>query len=150
MHSVPPTVFFMQNAEIPLYVPHEGTIKISGRTSSRNAARCALHYMERGVTEIDFFYIGGNAGQQAMKAMGIFRYVVESMSNGSDTVFFQPNRVQTEILEEGMGAVKKDAVYWRPFVINIHDFTTLLTLSKLPKYRAKPTSIPDDEEDRSG
>lgn len=115
------------NAEnIPIYQPHAGTVKISGATESIKAAKCALHYLGNNVSPIDFFYVGANAGQQAMKAMGIFRYLVESTANGKATVFFQPNRVRTRLTNPQAGGVEViDAVYWRAYLFDTEDLNTI-------------------------
>lgn len=109
----------MNADQIPFYEPHPGTIKISGATESIKAAKCALHYLGNQVSPIDFFYIGANAGQQAMKAMGIFRYLVEQTAKEQATVLFQPNRVRTRLAQPIGGTVSViDAVYWRAYLFN--------------------------------
>jgi hypothetical protein len=108
------------NLVIPVYESHPGTIRISGSTESKKAAACALHYLAQGVDPIDFFYVGANAGQQAMKAMGIFRYTFER-SNDKFTLLFQPNRVQTpaKVRQDSSEETLIDACYWRAYPISL-------------------------------
>lgn len=49
----------------------EGTILISGRTSPAKAANVAFERWRRGRTQIEFFFIGANAGNQAWKSASI-------------------------------------------------------------------------------
>ncbi len=113
---------------IPLYDPHPGTIRISGGTDCRKAAKCALYFLKRGITDVDFFYIGANAGQQAMKAMGIMRNFLEEATEGKCTVLFQPNRVQTNVkdAEQPGVVIVKDAVYWRAYIIRASELQNIL------------------------
>lgn len=106
--------------EIPVYAPHPGTVRISGATDCKKAASCALHYLSQGLT-VDFFYIGANAGQQAMKAMGILRYILERATDQKTTVLFQPNRVLTETKDRTNPEllVKVDGVYWRAYPMSL-------------------------------
>src|SRR5687767_13522603 len=85
----------MDEEDIPTYVDHEGTLKISGRTLPRGAAVCALHFLERRMKQIEFLCLGANANQQAMKVMGIFLFLVEKDSRHSCSVAFQPLRYRT-------------------------------------------------------
>lgn len=100
---------------IPLYAEHSGTIRISGRTSPVAAGTCAYQLLLSGLPVIDFFYIGGNAGQQATKAMGIFAYIVHNCRELTNMeVAFQPLLVKTVILNEG----EKTGTVWRTFVFD--------------------------------
>lgn len=120
----------MNPISIPVYAPHSGTIRISGSTESKKAASCALHYLSQQVSPIDFFYIGANAGQQAMKAMGIFRYTFERATGEQCTILFQPNRVQTraKAFPDSKEEILIDAVYWRAYPCQ----TALLGTMSLP------------------
>lgn len=119
---------------IPIYEPHAGTIRISGATESKGAASCALHYLGQEISPIDFFYIGANAGQQAMKAMGIFRYTFERATEGTYTILFQPNRVQTKAkVRDGTDAeMLIDAVYWRSYPVSIEALNEMMVKSVRP------------------
>lgn len=112
----------MKTEDIPLYVVHPGTVKIAGHTECKLAAKCALHHLSRNIGPIDFFYVGANAGQQAMKAMGIMRYLLEQTTEGKSTVFFQPNRVRTQSFQAG-STDTIDAVYWRVYVLPTEKLT---------------------------
>ena len=102
------------NQVIERYVEHKGTIKISGKTMPKGAALCALSYLNQGVDKIEFFYIGGNAGQQATKAMSVFAFLVDKDSQGRMSVSFRPLRVSTITKDAVTGEEKeKDAVVWR-------------------------------------
>ena len=126
---------------IPVYVTHPGTIRVSGATECKKAASCALHYLSQNILPIDFFYVGANAGQQAMKAMGIFRYTFERATEGETTLLFQPNRVQTRALvRDGTNAeMLIDAVYWRTYVI------TTAFLKEMGNYRGQPPVVSPDK-----
>lgn len=133
------------NQDIPRYTPHPATIKISGGTNCRNAAKCALFFLNRQVgPHVDFFYIGANAGQQAMKAMGIMRRCLEEATEGKATVVFQPNHVQTLVRDEitGLDAYKV-AVYWRAFVVKTQAFDDLIKIHGHSDQITVPEAIPD-------
>jgi len=87
----------MEEHDIPIYEPHEGTLKISGQTPARKAAKCAFHNYTEGKTPLEFFFIGANAGQQAMKATGIFRHILERETCHVFTVLYQPRRVRVKL-----------------------------------------------------
>ncbi len=110
--------------DIPLYVSHQGTIKISSTTDPRKAGRCAYHYLSQGFNLIEFFAIGASANQQAMKSMGIFMLMVQDDSKGF-SVAFQPLRYSTETkdLRDPTSAklVVIDAVVWRTILIAAKD-----------------------------
>lgn len=120
-------VSFMQ-PELKLYEPHVGTVRVSGSTDCRKAAKCALFFLQRKAAQVDFFYIGANAGQQAMKAMGIMRNLLESATEGRITVLFQPNRVQTEVMDliDPTIVTVKDAVYWRAYVLRADELPNIV------------------------
>lgn len=120
---------------IPLYVSHSGTVRISGASESKKVASCALHFLSQDLGPVDFFYIGANAGQQAMKAMGILRYTVEKYTEGKTTVLFQPNRVQTETQDHAdrSKTLLVDAVYWRTYAVGAVQLADLLKSSNALK-----------------
>lgn len=100
----------------PMYECHEGTVRISGKTSPRSAGFCAFVYLQKGVSPIDFFYIGGNAGQQAMKAMSVFAFIVHQESGA--IVAFRPLRYMTITVDVLTGEKKeKDATVWRTIIV---------------------------------
>lgn len=110
----------------PIYTAHAGTLRIAGGTIPRSASKCAFHYFERGIWPIDFFVIGANANQQAMKAMGSFKHKVEDDSsrrnsgNGTTfTVAFVPLRfhVNTESATTHE-QTEKDATVWRTVLLS--------------------------------
>ena len=104
--------------EIPEYVPTEGTVKISGATLPKPAGKCAFHYLEKGIFPVDFHCIGANANQQAMKAMGVFLYMVNSAYQGKMSVAFQPMRFRTSTIDPTTQLPRdKDCVVWRTVVI---------------------------------
>lgn len=118
----------MDANDIPFYVSHPGTVRIAGHTEALSAAKCALHFLGHAITPIDFFYVGANAGQQAMKAMGIMRYIVESTTQQKATVIFQPNRVRTEVAQGAQTGAPQiiDAVYWRAFLVDNEELAKLV------------------------
>jgi len=101
------------------YNEHSGTVRISGRTLPKSAAFCALTYLQRGLDPIDFFYIGGNAGQQAMKAMSIFAYLVDrEMHQAGISVAFCPKRFTTNTVDPVTKENReKDAAVWRTIIV---------------------------------
>ena len=103
---------------IPLYAEKEGTVRVSGSTLPRKAGRCAFYYLQRGLP-VEFFCIGANANQQAMKAMGIFRELVDECPDFTgNSVAFQPLRVRTHTVDPTNGDQKdKDAVVWRTLMV---------------------------------
>lgn len=103
--------------EIPVYAPHGGTIRFKGDTRPADASRSAMHCLMAKMDKIDFIYIGANAGQQAMKAMGIFRLNVEFHQPGW-TLAFRPLRFQTEIEDFQTKEKKmKDLTVWRTILV---------------------------------
>jgi hypothetical protein len=104
----------------PLYVEHAGTIRVSGMTSPRSAGFCAFVFLQKGIFPIDFFYIGGNAGQQAMKSMSIFAFIVQKDLPGM-LIAFRPIRFMTTADEK-----EKDATVWRTVLVTeiAEDFTS--------------------------
>lgn len=79
---------------------------------------CAFHLLVKGSSPIEFLYIGANAGQQAMKAMGVMRQAVEEHpSIGKDIeVCFAPFRYQVPVKEEKQEFLR-DAAVWRVVTI---------------------------------
>lgn len=104
--------------QIEHYVEHAGTVRISGKTLPKSAGFCAFSYLQKGISPIDFFYIGGNAGQQAMKAMSVFCHLVRQDSNESLFVAFVPLRFLTVTKDKVTQTEKdKDAAVWRAFLL---------------------------------
>jgi hypothetical protein len=96
-----------------LYIEHAGTVRVSGKTLPKTAACCAYGYLQRGIEKIEFFYIGANAGHQAMKAMTIFSHMVRTELSQAGSVAFLPLRVLTKT-DDGTGKLtEKDATVWR-------------------------------------
>jgi len=93
-------------------------MRISGKTIPKRAAQSAYMLITKDNLMPDFFYIGGNAGQQAMKAMSTLRYKF-ALSNPDLTLTFVPVRVLCEIKENDMKV--KDAVVWRAVILNQPD-----------------------------
>ena len=110
-------------SDLVLYVPHEGTLRVSGTTIPGKCAHCALHYLEKGHPIIDFFCIGANANQQAMKAMGIFMNLVErNLPDAKYSVAFQPLRFKTETDNQTTHLREfKDSTVWRTILIKHGD-----------------------------
>lgn len=103
----------------PFYNESDSTIRISGRTTPLRAAQSAMNMVKSGKMP-DFFYIGGNAGQQAMKAMSIFRYKFGHENEGI-SLSFCPIRVTSEVSEENGEIKQKDATVWRTVIIQKSD-----------------------------
>ena len=113
-------IFMDEKPEI--YVEHGGTIRISGRTLPHKAGFCAFSYLQQGMAVIDFFYIGGNAGQQAAKSMGVFSHLVKqdmALKNKNVFVAFVPLRFMTMAKDAGIGNPReKDASVWRVVLVD--------------------------------
>jgi|SRR5688572_16418682 len=107
------------------YQEHKGTVRVSGSTSPRSAGLCALVYLQKGISPIDFFYIGGNAGQQAMKAMSVFAFMVEKEMPDM-LIAFRPIRYMTMTTDYGGATKEKDATVWRAVLVTKidEDFTS--------------------------
>ena len=98
---------------LPLYSSHSGTVRVSGTTVPKRCANCAHFYLLRGVSDIDFFCIGANANQQAMKAMGMFMLRAEK-EDPLLVVSFKPLRFQTNATNPKTGAQEViDCTVWR-------------------------------------
>lgn len=107
----------MINEKPPTYQEHKGTIRVAGHTTPKTAGFCAFKYLTQGIENIDFFYIGANAGHQATKAMGVFSYLVDSHFKGSYSVTFKPERVMTLTSTDDQGGEKeKDATIWKTYI----------------------------------
>lgn len=104
-----------------IYVPHEGTLRVSGITNPRKCGRCAHFYLNQGVKIIDFFCIGANANQQAMKSMGIFMVLVKKeMESKGISVAFQPLRFRTETVNQSTQEMEfKDSTVWRTVIVKV-------------------------------
>lgn len=110
------------NASVPVYIEHEGTLRISGESMPRLIAQSVHTLISRDVQRIELFYIGGNAGQQATKAMTIVAYQVFHESGGKFNALFHPLRVLTATTDPNTGAVKqKDASVW--LLVLVHSET---------------------------
>ena len=100
------------------YVLGEGTIKVSGSTIPKRAGRCAFFYLKNGKNPIDFFCIGANANQQAMKSMGVFLHIVRETYGDELSVSFRPLRYKTMTNDMQTQEKKfKDCVVWRTVII---------------------------------
>ena len=77
----------MEINDVREYVTHEGTVRISGQTSPRKAASCALQLLKSEVWPLEFLFIGANAGQQATKAMAFLSFVHDRQYSGSEIAF---------------------------------------------------------------
>lgn len=110
----------MDELNIARYDEHEGTIKIAGSTLPKGAGRCAFHYLQKSIFPIDFMCIGANAGQQATKAMGIFRHMVDNNPDMKGlAVAFQPFLYKTETIDPHTQERKdKSVTIWRTVVFS--------------------------------
>lgn len=97
----------------PVYKEHCGTLRVAGSSRPLHLAQCAQVLITKGVDPIDFFYIGGNAGQQAMKGMTILAFQIFRESNGSTEALFKPMRVMTLTTDPQHFEKEKDATVWR-------------------------------------
>lgn len=109
----------METNELEVYVQHPGTVLVAGQSSPIGTGRCAAHFLDRNMLPIDFLVIGPQANQQATKAMGCFRLIVESELGQGLTVMFQPLRFGVNTRDPGdpSKTTLKDAIVWRTFII---------------------------------
>lgn len=105
---------------IEMYEPHEGTLRISGKSEAKKVGIRAYNYLVEGKKQIDFWAIGGSANNQAMKGMGVFLYMVEhERSHVGVSIAFQPRRFKTVTTHPETGEkTVKDCVVWRTIIIN--------------------------------
>lgn len=104
----------------PTYVLHKGTLLIAGSTIPKSAAACAFRHLKAGIAPIEFFYIGGNAGQQATKAMTVFAGLVRKDSADQINVSFTPTVVMTDTPEVGTNTTtQKFATVWRTIIYDM-------------------------------
>ena len=104
-------------SEEELYVPHPGTLKIGGATRPPKAALCAVRFYERGQVPVDFLFLGGNAGQQAVKACAWAQKLM--LSDKGLKVGFVPMRVRVETVDPDTQArMDKVGFIWRMFVVS--------------------------------
>lgn len=101
--------------QLEAYKPHEGTVLISKFTRPNKAAGCIERYIAHEKSPIDIFYIGANAGQQAMKTMGIVAFNTNLRTRGKLAVVYTPRRVRTLVENEN---VWKDATVWTLFLLD--------------------------------
>lgn len=113
--------------QIPLYVENPRTVRISARSEALRTAMYALGLCGSSPDPVEFLYIGASAGQQAAKAMGIFRYKVDEAFNNQKTAVFHPNRVKVILSDPEQSHV--DAFVWRAYVVS----TTLPKTQHEPK-----------------
>lgn len=106
----------MEKTTPPIYVEHEGTIRVAGISRPLLLAQCAQALITNGVPVIEFFFIGANAGHQAAKAMTILAYQIEQEHKGRVTATFRPCRYLT-ITHEGQVPKEKDASVWKLFLL---------------------------------
>lgn len=103
-----------QMDKIEIYTAHDGTLKISGKTVPKDAGVYACDLLKRGVAQIDFFYIGANAGHQATKSMGVFKRMFEEANPGMFEVSFVPNCFLT--YTEDAKHEERIATVWRTVI----------------------------------
>lgn len=103
--------------QIPMYEENPRTVRVAARSEAKNTAMYALELCGNSPEPVEFLYIGASAGQQAAKAMGIFRYKVDEVFNGTKTALFHPNRVRV-VLNNGENQIV-DAFVWRAYVVPV-------------------------------
>lgn len=107
----------MDDSTIEFYEEKPSTIRVAGSTIPKSAGRCAFHYLQKQMFPIDFMAIGANANQQATKAMGIFRFMVENAPEFAGIfVAFQPFLYKTTTHDRG-GDRDKSVTVWRTIII---------------------------------
>ena len=120
--------------EVPYYTCHEGTLKISGSTIPGKAAGRAMNLFRNRVECIDFFCIGGNANQQTMKSLGVFKLFVEDHTNNDLTLAFIPLHVRTITSDDcNPNGITKNATVWRTVIIKLTDVNVTVSPGITPK-----------------
>lgn len=104
-------------AEIQQYVSHEGTLRISGKTTPAAAARHLVERYIEGLTKIDLVVIGANANQQGSKVMCAARDKLKEAIPSKVEVAFVPMRFLTSTVTGGQQTLK-DCVVYRLIIIS--------------------------------
>lgn len=99
----------------PLYTPGVGTIRVSGSGDCKKIAKCALHFINQRKMPVDFFFVGSNAGHQAIKAIGIVTEVMKDTTNEASSLVFEILHVSTQVQEPETKLI--DATVLRAYVI---------------------------------
>lgn len=124
---------------IPVYKRHTATLNIAGSTPPNRAAKYAYRLYLDNKWPIDFLVIGGNANQQAMKAMGLFRDRVMRISRQAVTVTFAPIRVRVSTIVQGKEtSIMKEATAWRT-VLTAYD----QKIYEIPEQNLLPCDVGD-------
>ena len=79
--------------EIPIYLEHEGTVRVSGKSEVGKVGKYLTHIFNTSPAVVDVLFIGANAGQQAYKAISI---ACQCMEREGVYLGFYPLRFQTE------------------------------------------------------
>lgn len=110
----------MDVKQLPLYVPHPGTVKIAGSTVPRKAAWCAFAFLEERRPNVEFMFIGASSGQQALKAIGILTDIFESKWEADFVILFRPMRFRTVIAaQDNLPEREVDAQAWRVHILDL-------------------------------
>lgn len=103
--------------KVEVYKEHSGTIRVSGGTLPKSAGKCAFYYLQKGLMP-DFLVIGGNANQQATKAMGVFCFMVKNSPEFTGIqVAFQPLMFHVNTSDSAGVTVEKTATVWRTLTV---------------------------------
>lgn len=106
-----------QHDNIPKYVKHDGTCFVAGRSNPASVAQFAFRQHMANVWPLDFLIIGGNANQQAMKAMGLFCNKLKRATKDSVVATFFPIRFIVETKQSDGSLVEKEATAWRTIMV---------------------------------
>ena len=99
----------------PLYTPGVGTVRVSGSGDCKKIAKCALHFIHQRKMPVDFFFVGSNAGHQAIKAIGIVTEIMKDTTDGASGLVFEILHVSTQVVTPEAKLI--DATVLRAYVI---------------------------------
>ncbi len=108
----------METSDVREYVTHSGTVRISGQTSPRAAASCALQLLKAETWPLEFLFIGANAGQQATKAMAFLAFIHDRQYSDSE-IAFRPSAywVMSTDRSNNDAPVKRLATVWKVVLV---------------------------------
>lgn len=113
-----------ETSKLPIYLAHEGTIRVSRSTVPRKAAWRALALLDSKIPNVEFLFIGAGAGQQALKAIGILCELYDRKYAGEYVVVFRPMRFRTFI---DRTEKEVDAQVWRAYIIDLEYLAKLVS-----------------------
>lgn len=120
-----------QKTTKPIYVFHQGSIRVSGKSQAFKTGLSAFYEWRKGTRPVEFVFLGGNAGHQAYKAAGVAKREIEAICHIKVAFIPMWSSVITETVEEhytkthhvkthvqDSSGVVKDLSIWRIIELN--------------------------------